>query len=211
MGTVALAVVVAGSLAAGCGSGGGKKHRSRGGGGSHSSSGKSSSSGSSSSGSSSSGSTSGGSSYTSTPTAPASTRPPATGSFDFDDVNRAMEKAYAGVPTCGVGKWTDADLKTRVPVAHQRRIVEMRSYDCYTKATDTKPALAKLGAYLTFTDEAGARSYVSDVEALTGVVGFIVDDKSVVTVGNSAGLKNPRWVLDQVNLACRQCGKITAI
>ncbi|MGW1993768.1 hypothetical protein [Embleya sp. NPDC001921] len=206
--TAVLAVVVAGSLLAGCG-GGGKKHRSRGGG-SHSSSGGSSSSGSSGSY----GSTSGGARYTTTPTvttSPTATSSATGGSFGFDDVNRSLGQAYANLPSCPVPKWSDADLKTRVPAAHRARIVQMRSYDCYAKSTDSKPLISGLGTFLTFATEDAAALYLRDVEALSGVSGFLVAGSNVATVGNPAGLKNPRLILDRINTACRECGRITAI
>ncbi|MYW03871.1 hypothetical protein [Streptomyces sp. SID3343] len=209
MATAVTAVLVVGSLAVGCGSGGGKKRRS--GGGSHSSSsGGSHSGGSYSGGSSSSGSTTGGSSSTRTPTPSPSTSAPG-GEFYLADVTRAIEQTYDDVAACGVGKWTKDDRKTLAPAAHRNGITSVRSYDCYPSEADTKPTLPRVGTYLIFADEAKATAYVHSLKAVDGVVGVIVDDESVVTIGNPAGLKNPRAILDFLNTACNRCGTVTTM
>jgi hypothetical protein len=211
MATAVTAVLVAGSLAAGCGSGGGK--RRHGGGSSHSSSsgGSGSHSGGSSSSGSTSGSTTGGSSNTHTPTPSPSTSAPGGGEFYLADVSRAIEQTYDDVAACGVGKWTKDDLKTLAPTTHRGGITSIRSYDCYPTETDTKPTLARVGTYLIFADKAKAAAYVKDAKALDGVVAVIVDDESVVTIGNPAGLKDPRAILDRLNTACNRCGTVTTI
>lgn len=141
----------------------------------------------------------------STPAASPSAATGASGTLDFETVERLTEPRFKSDPKCAAGEWSPNS--TGVDEEFRPAVTTFQQYDCYENADDVGQAIpdrVQQSIYVEFNDAAVARKYAEDEAILYKV---LVDQSRVVVAGTGLESVDMQAYLEEIKAACN-CGEV---